>query len=142
MSIGDHDDIRALLNDWAKALREKNADAIIGCQSETVRHFSLAPPLEEIGSHRDGLQAWLDTWDGDLIFEIRNTDLRVGGDTAWCSALAKLGGKKIGQGERAFWMRLTVAFAREQGRWLIVHIHESVPFSMQGQPLAIFDLQP
>jgi ketosteroid isomerase-like protein len=142
MSTGDYDDIRTLMDGWAKALREKDADAIIACQSQTVRHFSLAPPLEEIGNHRDGLQNWLDTWDGNLIFEICNTDLRVGGDTAWCSALARLGGSKIGQSEHAFWMRITLAFAREEGRWLIVHIHESVPFSMEGQPLAIFDLKP
>lgn len=142
MSTGDYDDIRTLLDEWAHALRTKDADGVISRQSGSIRFFSLAPPLEEIGNDKAGLQHWLDTWSGDLIFEIRNTDLRVGGDIAWLSALAKLGGQKIGQGKHAFWMRLTVAFAREEGRWTIVHVHESVPFAMDGQPLAIFDLEP
>lgn len=142
MSTGDHDDIRALLDKWAEALRKKDAATIIACQSQSIRYFSLAPPLEVNASSKAELQEWLDTWDGDLIYEIRNMDLRVGADTGWCSALARLGGRKIGQSEQAFWMRLTVAFARENGRWLIVHIHESVPFAMDGQPLAIFDLKP
>lgn len=142
MSTGDFDDIRDVLETWTKALRAKDAGGIIACQSETIRNFSLAPPLEQIGNDRAGLQAWLDTWDGGLEFEIRNTDLRVGGDTGWCSALAFLAGSKIGKEKMGFWFRLTVAFAREGGRWVIVHVHESVPFAMEGQPLAIFDLQP
>ena len=142
MSIGDYEDVKALLGNWAEALRTKNADAIIGCQSATIRQFTLAPPLEESGNDRAGLQAWLDTWEGDLDFEITNTDLRVGGDIGWCSALAKLGGQKIDQGKQSFWFRLTVTFARENGRWLIVHTHESVPFAMDGQPLGVFDLEP
>lgn len=142
MSKGDYDDVRALLESWAQALRTKNADAIIQCQSATIRQFTLAPPLEESGNDRAGLQAWLDTWEGDLDFEIRNTDLRVGGDIGWCSALMRLGGQKIGQGKLGSWFRLTVTFARENGRWLIVHTHESVPFAMDGPPLGIFDLEP
>jgi ketosteroid isomerase-like protein len=142
MSVGDHDDIRVLLDDWAQALRNKDANAIIAYQSPNIRAFSLAAPLETIGDDRAGLQAWLDTWEGGLEFEIRNTDLRVGGDIAWCSALARLAGRKIGTGESGLWFRLTVTFAREDGRWKIAHTHESVPFAMEGQPLALLDLKP
>lgn len=142
MSIGDHDEIKTLLNGWVQALRDKDADAIIACHSATIRVFSLAPPLEMIGNDRAGLQEWLDTWEGGLEYEIRNSDLRVGGDIAWCSALAWLGGRKIGEEKGGFWYRLTLTFAREDGRWKIVHTHESVPFAMDGQPLALFDLKP
>jgi len=142
MSTGDHDDIKALLRDWMAALRAKDADGIIRCQTVTVRQFSLAPPLQETGNDTSSLQAWLDSWDGPLEFDIRDTDLRLGGDIAWCSALAWLSGIKNDGQKIGFWFRLTIAFAREDGRWLIVHIHESVPLAMEGQPLAIFDLQP
>lgn len=142
MSTGDYDDLRDLLERWAEATRQKDADAIIACQSQTIRHFSLAPPLQTLGNDRSALESWLDTWAGGLTFNIKDTDLRTGGDIAWCSAFAELGGQKIGQGKQTFWMRLTVTFAREKGRWMIVHVHESVPFAMDGQPLAIFDLRP
>jgi ketosteroid isomerase-like protein len=142
MSTGDHDDIRDLLEAWMTAMRAKDADGIIGCGPDTIRQFTLAPPLQETGNDRAGLQAWFDTWDGPLEFELRDTDLRLGGDIAWCSALAWLAGTKVGKSKSGFWFRLTVAFAREDGRWKIVHVHESVPFAMDGPPLAIFDLQP
>jgi ketosteroid isomerase-like protein len=142
MSTGDHDDIRALLDDWMQALREKDAEGIIRCQSATIRQFALAPPLQETGNDRKALQAWFDTWDGPLEFEIRDTDLRLGGDVAWCAMLARLAGAKKGKEKSGFWFRLTVALAREDGRWLIVHTHESVPFAMEGEPLGLFDLQP
>ncbi len=142
MSTGDHDDIKALMQDWMAALREKDADGITRCQSATIRQFSLAPPLQETGNDKAALQAWLDTWEGPLEFDIRETDLRLGGDTAWCSALAWLAGTKKGGQKIGFWFRLTLAFAREDAHWLIVHTHESVPFAMEGQPLAIFNLQP
>ncbi len=142
MSTGDHDDIRTLLDEWVGALRNRDAAGILSCQSPTIRQFTLAPPLQETGNDVAALQSWLDTWDGPLDFTIRDTDLRSGGDIAWCSALARLAGTKKDKDSVGFWFRLTIAFAREQGRWLIVHTHESVPFAMEGQPLGIFDLQP
>ena len=37
--------IRAMLQDWVNAIRAKDADAIVSCQSEPFVHYSLAPPL-------------------------------------------------------------------------------------------------
>jgi ketosteroid isomerase-like protein len=142
MSTGDHDDIRALLDDWTKALRQKDAASVMACESATIRAFTLAPPLQQSVGDGAELQYWFDTWNGSLEFEIRDTDLRLGGDIAWCSAFAWLGGDKIGQGKVGFWYRLTLAFAREDGRWRIVHTHESVPFAMDGEPLGLFNLKP
>jgi SnoaL-like protein len=39
------------------------------------------------------------------------------------------------------WFRLAVCFRKTDGRWAIVHEHESVPFYMDGSFKAAVDLQ-
>ena len=142
MSNTDHTEIRAALDGWSDALRRKDADEIIARQSDDVVQFSLAPPLYIVGAAKAELQAWLDSWEGDLDYELANLAIHSSGDIAWCTCLTRLGGKKAGTPPDSFWMRQTIGLERRQGAWIIVHTHESVPFSMEGEPVGLFDLQP
>jgi len=40
------------------------------------------------------------------------------------------------------WFRATACFRREGSRWLITHMHNSVPFAMDGTDKALLDLRP
>lgn len=40
------------------------------------------------------------------------------------------------------WYRVTIGLRRVDGRWLVVHEHESVPFLMDGSFAAAVDLKP
>ena len=40
------------------------------------------------------------------------------------------------------WFRATACFRRERGRWRITHMHNSVPFAMDGTGKALLDLKP
>jgi ketosteroid isomerase-like protein len=42
----------------------------------------------------------------------------------------------------SFWLRSTYGLRRIDGRWLMVHRHESVPFHMDGSFRAATELQP
>ena len=42
----------------------------------------------------------------------------------------------------SFWMRATMCFERVDGKWRIVHEHNSVPFYMDGSLRPAFDLEP
>jgi ketosteroid isomerase-like protein len=39
-------------------------------------------------------------------------------------------------------VRTTVGLRKIDGKWLIVHVHESVPFYMDGSDRAALDLKP
>ena len=40
------------------------------------------------------------------------------------------------------WFRATACFRREDGHWRITHMHNSVPFSMDGSEKALLSLKP
>lgn len=46
-------------------------------------------------------------------------------------------------GEKSdLWFRNTACFRREHGQWKITHMHNSVPFAMDGSKRALLNLKP
>ena len=58
-------------------------------------------------------------------------ELRVhaDGDIGFASFLYHVSGRLVSGGEVDMWVRATLGCRRVDGRWLIVHDHESVPFA-------------
>lgn len=51
-------------------------------------------------------------------------------------------GVKVGGGKQSLWFRSTAVLRRERDVWKIAHMHESVPFAMDGSGKALLDLAP
>jgi PhnB protein len=136
------DQIRGLVDDWARALRAKDVDGVMAHYTADSVTFDLAPPLISTGADAKGLQAWFSTWRGPLGYEIRDLNITAGDDMAFCHGLNRLSGTKT-DGEKAdVWFRLTLCLRRIGGEWRIAHQHESVPFYMDGSYRAAVDLKP
>jgi ketosteroid isomerase-like protein len=134
--------IRALIDDWAKAIRAKDVSGVMARYAADSVTFDLAPPLISTGADEKGLQAWFATWRGPLGYEIRDLKVTAGDDAAFAHSLARLRGRKT-DGERAdVWFRQTLCFRKVGGEWKIAHQHESVPFYMDGSYRAAVDLKP
>jgi PhnB protein len=136
--------IRALVDDWAEALRSKDAKAVVSHHSPDFDHFALAPPLRADLSADDlhGLEAWFASWDGPLEYEFRDLRIAVGEHVAFSRSLNRMAGVNS-DGERTeLWFRQTLGFGKIGGEWKIVHEHESVPFYMDGGARAAVDLEP
>jgi PhnB protein len=136
------DQIRGLVDDWARALRAKDVDGVMAHYTADSVTFDLAPPLISTGADAKGLQGWFSTWRGPLGYEIRDLNITAGDDVAFCHGLNRLSGTKT-DGEKAdVWFRLTLCLRRIGGEWRIAHQHESVPFYMDGSFRAAVDLTP
>ena len=134
--------LRALVGDWVQAMRDKNAAAATACCAASITAFTLAPPLVSASAGRAGLQDWFDTWTGGLKFELRDLELFATGTTGFAHGLARLGGTKTDGKVEGLWFRMTLGFRREADGWQVVHLHESVPFYMDGSYRAAVDLEP
>ena len=72
----DKAQIRAVIEEWADALRNKDAHRALSHYAPNVVHFSLAPPLLSTASKKEGLtnaeglNAWFATWQGPIGYEI------------------------------------------------------------------------
>ena len=138
----DEAKIHRVIDDWADALRNKNADGVISHYASDFVHFSLAPPLLSSASDAKGLNAWFDTWQGPIEYEIRDLSVTVGNDVAFSHSLNRLHGTKTDGVKGGLWFRHTFGFQRIDGAWKIAHEHESVPFYMDGSYKAAVDLKP
>ena len=72
----------------------------------------------------------------------RMTGRSRGGDVAYAFGLQHMTGTKTDGEKVDLWFRATACFRREDGHWRITHMHNSVPFAMDGSGKALLDLKP
>jgi PhnB protein len=133
--------IRAVLEDWVDALRSKDAVRLKSHSVAEMVQFSMAPPLVADGNGVNDLQTWLDTWQGPIGCELHDLEITAGDDVAFGTCLNHMTGTQT-RGKTDIWFRRTLGFRKIDGRWKIVHSHESVPFYMDGSDKAAVDLRP
>jgi PhnB protein len=141
----DEDQIRGVLADFTEAIRNKDAAGMIAPLADDAVTFDLAPPLRmgPATTHDPArLEHWFSSWDSPIASEPRDLTVEVNGDLAYAYGLQHMTGKKRGGDEVDLWFRATACFRREAGRWRITHMHNSVPFAMDGSEKALLDLKP
>jgi uncharacterized protein (TIGR02246 family) len=144
--MDDEARIRELVADRCAAMRRGDAKAIVEQYTDDAVVFSLAPPLRQPSDGtRDvsNLQAWFDEKGGRVGSEVRDLEVSVAGDVAFCHGLERMGSPDDAPGHQfTLWFRSTLGLRRVEGRWRIAHEHSSTPFYMDGSMRAALDLQP
>jgi PhnB protein len=141
----DAANVRRVIEELAAAIRSKDAKAAVALYADDVVAFDLAPPLAiEAQEERDpaNLQKWFDTWAGPIETRPHRITVRVGGDIAYAFGLRHMTGTKTDGQKVDLWFRATTCLIRRTGRWRIEHVHNSVPFAMDGSYRALLDLKP
>ena len=84
----DEAQIRAVIDDWAKAIGAKDVDAVMSHYAADIVTFDLAPPLQYTGADalKKSLEAWLPTFRGPVGYEIRDLCITRGDDVASAAA--------------------------------------------------------
>lgn len=144
-TMDDEAEIRALLDAFTQALRNKDAAAAIAGLADDAVVFDLAPPLRmgpDMARDPAGFEEWFATWESGIASEAHDLKIVVGGDVAYAYALQQMTGTKTDGAEVDVWFRATACFRRNRGSWQITHMHNSVPFAMDGSDRALLDLEP
>jgi uncharacterized protein (TIGR02246 family) len=140
----DHEQIREVIESWAKAIRGKDMEGAIACLAPEVLTFDLAPPLQHEGlsAIRRGLEEWFPTWKGPIGLEVHGLRVTAGGHVAYCTSLQHMSGTKTNGEKPDLWYRSTLCLQKIDGSWRIAHEHASTPFYMDGSNRAALDLKP
>jgi ketosteroid isomerase-like protein len=138
MNTTTHDELRDLVAERVAAVHAKDLGPLTERQSPDVILFNALPPLRVTG--RDGLieqtSAWFSAYASDIGYEVHELHVDADGDLGFCSFLYHVSGTLAAGGEVDMWVRATLCCRRVDGRWLITHDHESVPFDAEtGQAL-------
>ena len=139
------DDIRKVIEAKAAALQDGDAEAVLAYYAPSYVEFSLAPPLRQPGDARDParLQEWIATFEAPPRREVTQLEITTDGVVAFATSIDCLSAvpRAATDGFR-MWFRVTHGLRRIDGRWLVTHEHESVPFEMDGSLRASVGLTP
>lgn len=139
----DEAQIRRLLDDWAKAVYDRNLDNVMSFYAPDIVAFDVIPPLQFNGieAYRKNWQMGFDCMQQPMQFESRDLGLSIGDDVAFSHRLVHMSGT-MNDGQ-AFdnYVRWTSCFRKINGRWLITHEHISVPIDMNSGK-GLMDLKP
>ncbi len=123
-------EIRTLIEDWAKAVRDKDIDKVVAHHANDMVMFDVPPPVIV-----RGIDAYRETWpqffkwkkDVDGLFEITSLEVTAGDDVAFATALLRCASKaELGKDDTPR-LRLTVGLRKDGDAWKIAHEHHSFP---------------
>jgi ketosteroid isomerase-like protein len=141
----DKNEIRRVIEGRAAILQTGDVKALLAHYAPRVVEFSLAPPLRQQTDAQDPepVERWLATFEAPPKREVTELEIAVGGDVAYATSIDCLTATPKGTPDSfSLWYRVTLGLRKVDGRWLITHEHESVPFEMDGSFKASIDLKP
>ena len=120
--------IRQLVENWAKAVRNKDIDAILAHHSEDIVMYDVPEPFQSAG-----IDAYRKTWDLFFaftkpgVFDIQELNIVAGENVAFCYAAMKCSDKSDTPGFVDLPFRLTIGLKKINNQWTILHEHHSIP---------------
>ncbi len=116
--------IRELIDDWAKATREGDDDAVLSNHAADLLIFDVLAPLQYKGAneYRKSWDEWRPTDESEALFEIHELGITAGETVAFAHCLIECGKKP-----NPDWVRATFCLQKTDGKWMITHQHSSMP---------------
>lgn len=122
--------IRRIIAARAVAVNAGDVDGIVADVDDDVVIYELVPPLRSRGvdaSRRRAVE-WLGTYKDGPHWEDGKIEIVADGDVAFSHSLNHVTGLAKSGAQVDMWFRTTLGWRRRDGRWRIVHDHNSVPF--------------
>src|SRR5438874_10335838 len=132
-------DIKALEDRFIAAVKAKDLDAImkVYVPDQTLFVFDVVPPRQYVGAaaYRKDWQEVLDDLDGPVKFEITDLAVVADGNLGYSHCIQHVSGKNKKGEVVDLTVRVTDAYRKIDGHWLVTMEHVSVPVNLDtGQP--------
>jgi len=121
--------IRNQIEDWAKAVRERDLAGVLRNHAENILMFDVPPPLVS-----RGLEEYKKTWElfyssseTPAVFDIRELRVTAGDQVAFAAALMRCTVKENGNDYVDLDFRLTICLCKIDDEWIVTHEHHSIP---------------
>ncbi len=139
----DEAQIRALIEARARAVHDKDIDGAMANITPDILLFDVVNPLHSHGSEmeRKREQEWFSSFQSPIGYEIRDLFIATGDDVAFSHNLNRYSGTTTDGGELGMWVRATTCYRKIDGKWMITHEHQSVPFNVENGKASL-DLEP
>ena|ERR1043166_1819407 len=121
-------DIWTVIENWAKAVRNKDMDSILAHHSEDIVMYDVPKPFQSVG-----IDAYRNTWDTFYsstkmgVFDIQELKIIADENVAFCFGTMKCADKSDSAEYVDLEFRLTVGLKKINSQWTIIHEHHSIP---------------
>ena len=125
----DEPAIRALIDRWSKAVRERDMAEVRRDHAEDLLMFDVPQPFQS-----RGVDAYMRTWDtfyalaeDPVKFDFTDVEITAGSDVAFATAVGHCVTTDEHGARLPLDFRLTMGLRKRAGRWIITHEHHSIP---------------
>jgi ketosteroid isomerase-like protein len=121
-------EIRQLVDNWAKAVRNKDIDGILAHHSDNFVMYDVPEPFQSVG-----IEAYRKTWDLFFkytkpgVFDIHEINIIVDDKVGFVYAKMQCADKSNTTDFVPLDFRLTIGLKKINGQWTILHEHHSIP---------------
>jgi ketosteroid isomerase-like protein len=139
----DEAQIRTIIEGRVEAVRDKDISALLSDHAPDVLAFDVINPLQYSGLDkvRERAEKWLSAYQSSIGYEIRDLSIEASDEVAFCSYLYRVSGTLTSGDKINMWVRATVCLRKIDGKWMIVHEHQSVPFDVETGKASL-DIKP
>jgi PhnB protein len=134
-------DVQEVIDEWANAVRGKDASGVSSLQTDDFVQFALAPPLQAEALDRKGLEEWFSSWQGRIDYELRDRRITAADHVAFSHSLNRMRATTADGEHTELGFPQTMCLRKVGDEWRIAYEHDSVPFSMDDGRAAI-ELEP
>ena len=125
-------EIRRLVEKRLEAIRAKDAEGATSAAAPDVLLFDVVNPLQSTGANAEKSRAeeWFSTFQGPIGYEILDLQITAASEVGFSHGLNHASGTTKDGTRFDMWWRATACYRKIDGRWMITHEHNSVPFDM------------
>lgn len=122
-------ELRRFLTDRVRSVHARDVSALHDAHAADVLSFPVVGPARTHGRDAidQALRTWLDAYAEGPTYAVHDLRVEADGDWGHCAFRYHVSGTLKEGGTVDMWVRSTLVCRREDGRWRVVHAHESVP---------------
>jgi ketosteroid isomerase-like protein len=125
---GVHENVVAAYG--GSAVRAKDIIGAMSSSASDILSFDVVDPLQYVGldALKKHLEGWYSSFQGPIGLEICELNTTAGNDGAFSHSLNQVIGTKTDGKKIEMYWRATGCYRKVDGKWLVSHEHNSVPF--------------
>jgi uncharacterized protein (TIGR02246 family) len=126
--MDDENEIRALINRWAAAIRAGDLDATVAQHTSDIVMFDVPPPEDGVRGIVEYRKTWPPFFEWlkkGASFEIMELQVTAGDRVAFAHALLRCGSQAEAAAAPDKRLRLTIGLQKRDGMWWVAHEHHS-----------------
>ncbi|HTV02976.1 MAG TPA: SgcJ/EcaC family oxidoreductase [Luteitalea sp.] len=130
MTNNDEQQIRGLIEGWARAVHAGDMDGVLRDHTNDIVMFDVPPPdtgVRGLAAYRETWRPFFDWQASGAVFEPVEMQVTAGDTVAFAHVLLRCGTPEEYEETPDRRLRLTLGLVKQDGRWQVTHEHHSFP---------------